>query len=451
MEFKGQAVPKGAPEALGFFVSSRNVAAFSAMSLLYFFIYNYLYDIILVEYYYYLGFIKVPVDIDRIAIPITIALAPITLLTRNRIASFVLTLNILFILIPTGVCAWNGAVPLAVFHLTFASSIIIAVVASYPSNVKIKPIPQASIDYSLWILLAIFSLIAVILFISGTQFLNFSLVDVYEFRDKARESLPVIFEYARSTATASLLPVGVALALRDKRIFLVAGYGVSAVFLFALSSHKAILFSFLFLVVTFYSFRFRYSYMMVWAAGFVGLTALFYIENSLMSRGMLDSNFVGDMLLRRTIFTPALLNGYYVDFFSGNPMYYWSNSKITLGFMQPPYSIGPSYVIGGFMFGDFTLSANTGLIGSGYANAGMIGIFVYSLVIGLVLSYLNFCDNEHSPAIMCTFFGMLFHALFRDTDLITAFLNHGLLIFLVLILLVSRHPYRKPRTDEAPL
>ncbi|SEH18295.1 hypothetical protein SAMN05428974_2522 [Sphingopyxis sp. YR583] len=451
MEVKGQAIPKSATTAPGMSISSRNAAVFSAVSLLCFILYNYLYDVILFNYYYYLGFTKVPVDIDRIAIPIAIALAPFTLLTRNRIASFVLTLNILFILIPTGVCAWNGAVPLSVFHLTFASSVVIAVVASYPANMKIRPVPQASIDYSLWILLAIFALIFIILFISGTQFLNFSLVEVYEFRDQARESLPVIFEYARSTATASMLPVGVALALRDKRIILVAGYAVGAVFLFALSSHKAILFSFLFLIITFYSFRFRYNYMMIWAAGFVGFAVLFYIENALMGRGILESNFVGDLLLRRTIFTPALLNGYYVDFFSGNPMYYWSNSKITLGFMQPPYSIGPSYVIGGFMFGDFTLSANTGIIGSGYANAGMIGVFAYSLMTGLILSYLNFCDNERSPAIMCTYFAMLFHTIFRDTDLITAFLNHGLLIFLVLVLLVSRHPYRPQRASEAPL
>ncbi len=421
----------------------KNIFGFSIAATVCFFLYNYLYNTILFEIYYYMGFNKFPVGSERIIIPILIALSPIALLTRNRVASFVLALNILFILIPTGVCAWNGASSIYVFYITFISSAVIAITASYSGKAKITPVYQSSLDYSLIILLSIFSLIMITLAISGTRFLNFSLADVYEFRNQARESLPTAFEYMRSTATSALLPIGLALALRDNRKMLILGYAISALFLFALSSHKAIIFSFLFLIITYYSFRFKYRASTVWLASFLGLAVLFYVENSLMRGGTIDGNFLGDAILRRTIFTPALLNGYYVDFFSHNPMFYWSNSKITLGLIPQPYNISPPYVIGGFVFNDFTLSANTGLVGSGFSNAGVVGVLIYSVSVGVILAYLNFCDNEPSGSIMCTFFGMLFHAIFRDTDIVTVLLNHGLLIFLGLVLLVSRHPYRR--------
>jgi fructose-specific phosphotransferase system IIC component len=85
------------------------------------------------------------------------------------------------------------------------------------------------------------------------------------------------------------------------------------------------------------------------------------------------------------------------------------------------------------MYGFENLNANTGWIGSGFLNAGFAGMLIYAVIIGILFSllnaYANFSDKRIVVAIMIgpTLTVMM------SSDLPTAFLNHGVLLGVILL------------------
>ena len=67
------------------------------------------------------------------------------------------------------------------------------------------------------------------------------------------------------------------------------------------------------------------------------------------------------------MFLPALIDSFYIEFFSDNPKIYWSTSKITFGLVRDEYFTSAPFIIGKEFFGSAATSANTGIIGSGVA------------------------------------------------------------------------------------
>ena len=81
--------------------------------------------------------------------------------------------------------------------------------------------------------------------------------------------------------------------------------------------------------------------------------------------------------------------------------------------------------------------ANTGWIGSGYMNAGIIGMFLYSIIIGLFMALLNAYSRIIDKRIIVAIIVGPIISLLLSADLPTAFLNHGVLLSLFLFSLFS--------------
>jgi hypothetical protein len=131
----------------------------------------------------------------------------------------------------------------------------------------------------------------------------------------------------------------------------------------------------------------------------------------------------------------------YIDFFSTADVYYWSGSKISLGLINRPYDLNASNLIGFEIFGNDDMSANTGWIGSGYANARYFGVAIYSLLIGLLFLFLDAYGKLLGTRIVVSMFVLPILTLLISADLTYMFLTYGLFFALMILILLN---YREP-------
>lgn len=104
---------------------------------------------------------------------------------------------------------------------------------------------------------------------------------------------------------------------------------------------------------------------------------------------------LGMNLLDRFLYLPALLNLLYLDFFTYNELNMFQFSKLEAIFGGSSYTDTLGYIVDGYYFGG-GMNANTGLIGSMYAELGFIGgvlslliLNVFLYIFRLIDSYLN--------------------------------------------------------------
>ena len=125
-------------------------------------------------------------------------------------------------------------------------------------------------------------------------------------------------------------------------------------------------------------------------------------------------------------------------FFSDFPKYYWANSKFGLDIAEAPATIFAPYLIGREVFGSERLRANGGLIASGFANAGLIGVFLYSSLTGILIGLLNFFGKVLGHEFVATLSCPIILIIVTSTDFATAVLTHGLFLLVLLLHLVPQ-------------
>ena len=140
--------------------------------------------------------------------------------------------------------------------------------------------------------------------------------------------------------------------------------------------------------------------------------------------------------VRRTLLVPPMLDSAHVEFFSVFEKFYWSTSRFGLGLVKPPYDVPAPFVIGREFFNDPTMAANTGIIGSGYANGGAIGVLLYSIVTAAIIGFLNSLGRRLGhPFVAAASFPTIL-IIVTTADLTTVILTHGLLLLLVFLSLL---------------
>ncbi|MEZ8292909.1 O-antigen polymerase [Vibrio splendidus] len=273
----------------------------------------------------------------------------------------------------------------------------------------------------------------------GMSFLNFDFTKVYEYRRAASSSRGVLLNYLILNYIGILLPLGVAISLAMKRYFILLLLLIINMLIAALTSSKAYFFVSMFTIfiylVSSNRNRSGYYFLMVISGILSFLVTLYMIFPS--------SEFLGTLFIRRYAFVPAYVNFLYWDFFSINEYAFWADSSISMGLIDSTYGKPTPQVIGDFYSGvDFSLTeqefnnANTGLIGSGYGNAGLLGIWFYALLSGFVLRYCNNFSSFLGYRISIASIGFYFFAIFyTSTDLPAAMLSYGMISYMILYFL----------------
>ena len=115
-------------------------------------------------------------------------------------------------------------------------------------------------------------------------------------------------------------------------------------------------------------------------------------------------------------------------------------------FSNYPYGeVSMSKLIGNYMGTE--ASANNGFISSGYAHAGIFGIYIYSIIIGFILRLLNDITYNLLPLwfaiALCL---QALRSLVMSSDLFAVMLTHGLIIVIIIIFFVRSKKYAKLKT-----
>ena len=284
-----------------------------------------------------------------------------------------------------------------------------------------------------------FTLFLIVWYIATGVTLNFNPLKVYDYRLENRALagggiLNYITPWTYKIFTMTLLSI----ALLFRRYVIAVLIIFIQFFFYAASAHKSVILSPLLILFLYFYIRKNNSAVIFPAA----LSALITI--AIGTFYAFDDIFTSSIVIRRLFFVPSDFTYNYFEFFSSNPKVFWSNSFLSL-FFDYPYNTGQpiAIVIGEFM-GYPEQNANSGYISTGFAHAGLFGVFIYSTIIGLTLRFLNHSAAKFLPLwFILALFVVPLAQLILASDLLVVFLTHGLIIALIIITLLRSKKYAK--------
>ena len=268
---------------------------------------------------------------------------------------------------------------------------------------------------------------------TGGQFvLNFE--DVYDFREEfGNESSQGIFGYLNNWVTKIFLVLILGWALHNKNRLAIISCIIIFLLLFALSGHKGVLKG----LALIYFFKFLYERKNIRYVILNSYLLLLVIVSSFFF--LFDFQFFGSLLVRRLFFVPVFLNFTYIEFFTNNEFIYWSNGILS-SFIQYPYYLGPTHLIGEYL-GNSNMSANTGFLATGFMHFGYFGVFIYTVIATIIFNVINILIRKANKFIVITIIFIPAQSLFMGSDLFTVLLTHGLFVVILMLFLYNDKRY----------
>lgn len=163
---------------------------------------------------------------------------------------------------------------------------------------------------------------------------------------------------------------------------------------------------------------------------------------------LLNSTVIPSLIIRRFLFVPSKLKFFYYDFFSKNELLYFSEGIIgKLIGTKSPYTIKTVNMIACIYLNNIETNANTGYLADAYANMGVFGMFIFSILFSLILILVNSFGKRIKKEIVVGL--SLASALaLNDSSLLTTLLTGGFLLLLLLLYLYSDHNYNELNNKE---
>ena len=353
------------------------------------------------------------------------------------VRAFLLNLSLTVYMLPSlTIYTYADGPTYTVSIIVLAFAVVYAVSAIPIPRFSLASVPAKPLMWFLAVL-TIWLLIFFYVF-GGFRNFNLDIARVYEFRREAADDLPGIFGYLISIFSSIIIPVGVVLSLRYRLYPFTAVFFFMSIMLFGFTSHKSILF-YPFVVTGFYIFLSKYN----------RYSTIIYIVIAMLSFGIaseiysvsgghgLGLDWYNTLLIRRVLMIPPLLDYHYIEFFTGSPKYYWSSSSITFGLVPDYYAISAPNLIGEVYFSDPDVSANAGFIGSGFSQAGVVGVLIYAAGVGGIFSIFQTYGRHLGQSFVAAATVGQVVSMLRAADLLTMFLTHGLLVSLLLLVVIS--------------
>jgi len=275
-------------------------------------------------------------------------------------------------------------------------------------------------------------LVTIWFFLSGA-FANFNLdlTKVYQFRRETGELIHVGFMgYVNNWAIKVCGLFLLSLALLEKRFFVSILVIAIYVFWFGVIAHKSTLFFPVLIVFVWFYWKDNKS-LNILPFSLCAIVALSVAISIFANYG-----FVASLFVRRAFFVIANNTFDYYEFFGNNQFVYWSNS-LSSAVLDYPYKLSPPKLIGVWQGNEAHI--NNSYLSTGYMHAGSAGIFLYSVLVGVLFKIIDKLVSSATPVwfvIAVTIVPM--RALITSADLPTAMLTHGIALSLLLIFLVRK-------------
>ncbi|MBI2515864.1 MAG: hypothetical protein HYV95_03005 [Opitutae bacterium] len=191
--------------------------------------------------------------------------------------------------------------------------------------------------------------------------------------------------YASEWLGSFFVPFLAGLAVRQRSVSLAAAAGFGVVVLFAFDGTK----SSVFLLVAAAAVAWSVHHPSWLQPQRLMQMFLAFVAVALIEPLWFDKIYLIDYVLRRIVIIPGLVAGFYVDFFSQNPLLFMSDVSGFQFLAAHPYGIHHSFLIGERYLGDPELNANCGLWPTAYAELHLPGVILFSVVAGLGLRFFD--------------------------------------------------------------
>lgn len=354
---------------------------------------------------------------------------------RTRFNRLTLSFAFLSIYVPASVYI-SFANPSFYLWLVYFVSIIPLL---YLSSLKIPIIRGKTISRNSFIYILVFVIGFLVLLVAtrlGFSNISFDLYAVYDFRDDVASEIGVHLNRILSFTSKLFLPLLViyALTVRSRvRYFLIAIAIIYALLIFGYWQHKSAIFlplAVLGLYAILSKGRAEHNLLSI----FLFLSIVLAFEAMIFSlRSTPYPGTINALIGRRALFVPPLLTDLYVQFFSSNEKFYWYSLTQHFGAKPPDYGLAPAFVIGLNFFDSDEMSANVGFVGSGYANAGMTGVLLYSTAMGFILAYLSSQAKILGSVFSFCLTALVVHTALASSDLLTTLRSHGLFLTMLIL------------------
>lgn len=402
----------------------------------------------------YMGF-NIDIDVIRIIFSVCIIVIFSSLTPADdSVRAFFLNIILTIQLVPSLVLySLAGKSTDLAFVIWVAIAIVYAVSA--------LPMPRGRLmrinpRHLLWMLLVTTGgLIAALSFLGGFGNFNLDIRQVYEFRSAAAEALPGIFAYLMPIFSKIVIPFGLILSIYYRKYTYFFVFIAASIILFGVSNHRGIIIYPIMTIFIFYALNLSNQYSSVLILLISALVVAMIDSVLFFSIGQESIwGWYVDLFVRRGLMIPALLDYHHIEFFSENPKYFWASSRLSFGMVQNPYGIQSPNVIGEAYFNNVENAAGTGFIGSGFAQAGMVGVVLYSVGVGIVIAILQAFGRYLGLPLVAAVMIVQIATMLTATDFVTMFLTHGLFASFILLAIIRapqgrraagrREAYRAP-------
>ena len=409
---------------------------FSVASLLCFFLYIILLDIayvtILIPMYGYAGFVLEYTPSTVIVGFFMTACVYICMPKKmSTVSDFVLT-GIAFLAIIPYISYYSfGGGSFAFTAMSFLMFIAVIAFVRLTPNISLPTFSQKTADVIFTILLWGAVAYVFITCISAMGFSNLSLdfSTIYERRAVFKES-GVAGSYLMTWSGNAIFPCSIAYFLYRKRYINVLAAACSALFIFAVSGMKSILFGSIMVLAVYILLHVKQKMSLI---AFLFVLAVFI---TMILFYVFDEIIPFSYVIRRLAFIPAKVSNQHFDFFMQEGPIQMGNS-IFSSVIPYPYESDPADIIGSLYYISGETHANSGVFADGFTNFGYFGAFLWTIIFALLMKLQDVVSYDKPFYVTAGCFA-LYITIFTNSALFTSIMTHGFLVALVLVALIPK-------------
>ena len=315
--------------------------------------------------------------------------------------------------------------------LTFIPLIVFLILNYFQSKIGIKPdnsIVSDNLKNITNVLFICCTLLTLAIFIHNFTLLNFNILKVYDFRDLQSTNLPLFFRYSTTILLSSLLPFLFLFYLNERNYLNLIILSILFLIIFVSTSNRISLFEPIILLVFHFTYLKKSKNFLIIIFSLL-ISSLILLEFT----STLIFHFT-DGLFRRFLLDPSFTNYIYIDFFKNHPHYNFGETVIS---KSEIYDLSFTKLLGIMQTGNIKSNLSTGLIGSGYARFGTIGLFIYSIILYSIFYFFQFMKIPNKISSYLLFYPILI--LVTSSDITTLFITHGFLFIILLCFFINKN------------
>lgn len=346
----------------------------------------------------------------------------------NKPSSIILFLHFIIMILPIFTIYAFKNESNVYFNLVCSAFCIECILVKKLPTIKIYKIKN--VRYIFYTLIGIITVLVYTSMIASNGIPTLDALNIYNvYKIRAEVNYPFLMNYLVVWQAAAINPLMIASSFYYKSYKTFLLFFSLQIVIYLITGHKTYLFISFAIIIIIYVLNKKNTMRLI-----INISIFGFIITYILYKFRITM-ILGDIFIRRFLFVPAQLKFYYYDFISQNRFLHYSEGVIgkIFGF-ESPYNMNFTNLIADVYFNKPNMSANTGYLGTGYANLGFTGVIIYVVVISIILKIIDSIGKKLDNALVTgiVLFPML---ILNESDLLTTLLTGGLMILLILLYL----------------